>query len=177
MQHLLPQRHYGSLVQIVNQRDIVLPLSKGLLVDANSREWIVGLTGLSTRRGLLKNGPCFIPSGTQQNTSSFDSLCGQENVDSKPHEHECKPTTLLCPRNRNRFDAMLRAIHSRLPGDEACLELAGVEMTPSTLLGMVVARQFGLTFRATKLRSSRMIDLYPNLRRSSIEFNIGDFPR
>ena len=72
---------------------------------------------------------------------------------------------------------MLRAIRSRLPGEEDCLELAAVEMTPSTLLGIVVARQFGLTFRATKLRTSRMIALYPNLRKSSIDFNIGDFPR
>jgi hypothetical protein len=46
---------------------------------------------------------------------------------------------------------MLGAIHSRLRRDEDRLELAVFAVTILTLLGMVLARQFVFTFKATVL--------------------------
>ena len=72
---------------------------------------------------------------------------------------------------------MLRGVNSRLRGAQNRFELAGTEMTPSTLRGMTVARQFGFTFRATGLRTFLMTEQCTNLGKSSFQFNVCDFTR
>jgi hypothetical protein len=48
---------HQAAIQIVRQCDVVVPLPEGILVDANSGHWLVGLPGFPSSDGSVANVP------------------------------------------------------------------------------------------------------------------------
>lgn len=71
---------------------------------------------------------------------------------------------------------MCRALHSRRFRNQYCLELTRIEVSPTTLLSMVVARTFRLAFSATELRTTSVFDIHADLLDFVVQMNVNDRP-
>jgi hypothetical protein len=72
---------------------------------------------------------------------------------------------------------MLWTVHSGNTADEDCLELARIQMPPSTLFGMVVAGKLFLALRTAELCTNWVFDFHMDFFFRNVQFDVGDGPR
>jgi hypothetical protein len=166
-----------TLIQVVDDCHVALPLGECLFIDTDSRQQRGLFASLAAGNSSFDDMPGCIPLKSQDRHSSFDRLSHLKDLNSEPFEKHRESAMWLCPRHGSRLDAVLRAIHSRHSSLEYRLELAGVQMPPLTLFTVIVAGQLFLAVRTSKFSASRVLHLHVDLLRLHVEFDLGDGPR
>src|SRR6056297_2774600 len=87
----------------------------------------------------------FFPTCSQDALGTFDRLGGQQDIDSEAFKHHRETAAFLGPRKLDVLHAMRRAVHSRRPSKQHGSELTRIQVSPSSLAGVVVARTLGVT--------------------------------
>jgi hypothetical protein len=100
-----------------------------------------------------------------------------QDIDRQSLKEKRETAILLCPWHGHCLDAMRGALHPRCLGNQDRLELARIEMSPTTLLRMVMAGQLRLAIRSSKTDTSRMLHVDADLLPTVIQFNADHVPR
>jgi hypothetical protein len=166
-----------TVVQIVEQSDVVMSLLESLFIKADAGKQFVQFPVLAPRDGPHDNVPSLIRLRPQNAHRALDRLCGQQNINGQSFKEYCESTVFLGLGNIDILDPMLRTFHSRNTGGQDRLELTRIQMSPTTLFGMIVAGQRNLALGATKAGSGRVNNADPNLRIFNIQFHILHRPR
>jgi hypothetical protein len=89
--------------------------------------------------------PSLIPGDADERAGSLHGLAGLEGIDYEPLHEQSEAAVRLGPRNLDLHNSVLRALDPWNTGMDECVELAGVEMPPLPLGGVVVAGQLTAT--------------------------------
>jgi|LakMenEpi03Aug12_release.lakeMendotaPanAssembly.Ray.scaffolds.fasta_scaffold327242_1 hypothetical protein len=168
---------HRAAIQIVQQCDVVVPLPEGLLIDANSGHWLVGLSGLLSSDGSFGNVPRFVPPGSQDSLGPFDGLGCLQSIDCKSLEEDRETTTLFGPRQNRLFDSMLWAMDSRRTGMKDRAELHGIQVSPAAGRGVIVDNALLTALRAAEVSSLWGLHVDIDLLGLYIQLHISHEPR
>ena len=127
--------------------------------------------------GSFKDVPGLIPGDANERAGSIHVMAGLENVDHQTFHEQGEAAVRLRPRNHDLYRFVLRALGPWDEGMDDCVELAGVEMPPLSLGGMVVAGQFTATLRAVPAAAFGMLDLVVDLGCLEMKSRIHHLPR
>ena len=98
--------------------------------------------------------PGLILGDVQQLAGPLDRLASQKHIDDKPFHKNGETSVGFSPRTLDLDDTMLLATDPGNIGMDQFLKLAGIQMPPSSSVGMIVPTVFPFTLRAVE----------PNLR-------------
>jgi hypothetical protein len=101
--------------------------------------------------------PGLVPAGVQQSARP-EHVALTEHVDRQSFEENGEAGHRLGPGQADAQDTVLGALDPRRPGVQVGEELAGVEVTPFPLLGVVVGRELPVALGALPAGPPRMID-------------------
>src|SRR5205085_3355614 len=87
------------------------------------------------------DGPGLVPRDPQDRRSSLHRRLSQD-VDRESLEEKREASMPLGPGKIDLADTVFRAAHSRWPGVKDRLELTAIEMTPGSLLAVIVQRRY-----------------------------------
>ena len=83
----------------------------------------------------------------------------------------------LCPRHPGPQHSVLRAPDPWNTGMDERVELAGVQMPPLPLRGLIAAGQLPATLRAVPAAAFGVLDMKLNLRRLDVQLHVSNLPR
>ena len=126
-------------VQIVHDCYVLGALAERRLVDPDATRSLLLPARQPSPDGAVLDPGHLIPAERQLPRHRREARL-LEPVDHQRLEECRKPALRIRPRHHDLHDTVFRAVHSRHPCREQRLVLAGVEMPPGPLLGMIVQR-------------------------------------
>jgi hypothetical protein len=103
--------------------------------------------------------PGLVPGDADERAGSLHGLARLKDIDHEPLHEEREAAVRLRPRHLDLHHSVLRALDPWDTGMDERVELAGVEMPPLPLGGVVVAGQFAATMRAVPAAAIPMLDV------------------
>ena len=167
---------HRALIQVADQRQVRVPLGRGLLVDADPANDLRRFALPPPRDGARHNAPGLIPADPQD-------LRGSRHVALPPHidgealEEQRKSRPPLRPWHRDLDHSVFPAGHPWDPRMQVGLELAAVEMAPGPLLGVIVQRQRLGAVRARPHRVLRVLGPHIHSLPGDVQLDAAHGPR
>ena len=141
-----------------------MTFAERLLIDADTGDGGGLLAGRPAGNGSLEDVPGLIPTDADEGAGSLHGLTGLEAVDHEPLHEQREAAVGLCPRHLDLYHSVLRALDPWNTGMDERVELAGVQMPPLPLGGVVVAGQLPATMRAVPAADFRVLEMNVDLR-------------
>ena len=133
-------------IEICQHSDVVMAFSKAFFInpEMSNRRCLTPLqASLDCSVHDRLQG---IPGEAKDRSSGFDVAAGLQDFDGESFEEEGESTMLSCPRRYDRLHAVLWATASRESGYELRCELHGVEVPPTSFVGMISEATCAATF-------------------------------
>jgi hypothetical protein len=152
-----------------------MTFAKGFLVHPDVLHRSDRLPTLPADDRTLHDAPGLVPADRRDRARAFDRAALQDEVDNQPLHQQGEATASLRPRHPNLLDAMRGTLDARNLGMETGLKLAGVEMAPRPLLGVIKRGQLDAALGA---RPPRWIVLQPEVDALvvGLQFHTRDVP-
>jgi len=160
-------------IATADHRHILVPALKRGLVDADRVRKILRPPRQAARYGALLHAADRRPAQSEP-VSDFRYRADFEPVDHQRFEQRRQSSIVLRPGHRQLMNAVLRTPNPRHLRDQPGLVLAGVEMPPLALAG-VVARTARPTLRAGQIRAG-MANMDSHAGAWQVDFNLGNLP-
>jgi hypothetical protein len=100
-----------------------------------------------------------------------------QHIDDQAFHEQGEAPFGLGPRHFDLKHAVLRAFHARDSGMEEGLELAGIEVTPCSRLGMIPTSQLAATGRTAPSDTDSMLNMDIHPASCRVQFDVGNKPR
>lgn len=166
---------HSALVNVGQNRDIIMPLAEALFVDADMLN-IIGLPALKTSLDSgSHDGMDCVPGEPQQASGSADIRCRLKHADRERLEHQCKAGVLPGPRNCNRFDSAAGTLAAGNGGSDFSGELHRIEVSPCSLGSSVGASARLRTLGAAEFATD-VFQLDDDAISRQIEVHVDDLP-
>jgi len=166
-----------AAINVADDSHLSMALAECLVIDVDAGDLDCVFPGESTAHSPLKDRSRLIPADANQGAGSLHGLTRLENVDDESHHEESEATMGLRPRHRHLHEAVLRTFRSRDAGMDEGLKLAGVQVSPGSLWGVVVAEQLILAVGARPQAAVGMLNVDVDLRRLDVKFHVARLPR
>jgi len=153
----------GAAINVVDDGQVPMAFTERLLIDADAGDGGGLLAGPPAGDGALEDVPRLIPVDTDERAGSLHRLAGLEDIDHEPFHEQGEAAVGLRPRHLDLHHSVLRALDPWNTGMDQRVELAGVEMPPLPLGGVVVAGQLTATMRAVPAAALGMLDVNVDL--------------
>jgi len=153
----LGEKLHGTTVEVADDREVLVPLGDGLLVDADSSRETARLARAAASHGALHEVMGLVPADAEDLRRARD-VGLEQYVDGEALEQQREPRTRLRPRHARLPHSVLGALHARDPRAKHRRELAAVEVPPRPLLGVVVDPKLLATLRTCELLPGLVLD-------------------
>jgi hypothetical protein len=154
----------GAAIKVIHDGVIMMTFAERLLIDADTGDGAGLLASQPGGNGSLKDVPGLIPTVADERAGTLNGLTGLEDVEHEPLHEQREAAVGLCPRHRDLYHSVLQALDPWNTCMDERVELAGVQMPPLPLGGVVVAGQLPATMRAVAAAAFRMLEMNVDFR-------------